>query len=40
MEGPHAADSGARAGDALAIGRGDSSYVLDENALTELPKKE
>jgi hypothetical protein len=33
-------DSGARADDALAIGQGESSYVLDENALTELPKKE
>jgi hypothetical protein len=33
-------DSGARAGDALAIGLGESSYVLDENALTKLPKKE
>ena len=33
-------DSGPRAGDALAIGQGESSYVIDENALTELPKKE
>ena len=33
-------DSDARAGDALAIGQGESSYVLDQNALTELPKKE
>jgi hypothetical protein len=33
-------DSGARAGDALAIGQDESSYVLDENALSELPKKE
>ena len=33
-------DSGGRRGDALAVGQGDSSYVLDENALTELPRKE
>ena len=33
-------ESGARRGDGLAIGQDDSSYVLDENALTELPKKE
>jgi hypothetical protein len=33
-------ENGLRRGDALAIGQDESSYVLDENALTELPKKE
>lgn len=33
-------DGVGRAGDSLGLGQDDSSYVLDESALPELPKKE